>query len=124
MDSLQALCSQAETTLGLSLTIKPFKQSLIEELTKDTHPYLISVAGRDRTGITYHVSKLLEAYEANITDLNAHTIDGEDGPVYVMVTEVDLPKQVNPSQLEAALLEKGRELDLDIRFRSIEAVAL
>lgn len=89
-----------------------------------SRPYLVSVAGRDKTGITHEVAQVLAQFEANITDLNAHRIEGEEGPVYVMVIEFDLPASQSYSALQQALDTMAQEMELDIRVRSIEAVAL
>jgi glycine cleavage system transcriptional repressor len=89
-----------------------------------SHAYLVSVAGSDRTGITQKVSGILAAHQANITDLNAHRIEGETGPVYVMVVEFDLPLTQSAPNLEAELMQLGTEMSLDVRFRSIQAIQL
>lgn len=120
-----------EEQLGLTFTHKRLAQRFtpahLSTLTPNEKPhrsYLVSVAGADKTGITFEVSKVLAGFNANITDLNAHCIAGESGPVYILVVEFDCPKGVAHSELETALLALGTSLGLEVRLRSVDAIAL
>lgn len=92
--------------------------------TNDTRPFLVSVAGADHTGITHAVSQLLARYQANITDLNAHRIEGDEGPVYVMVVEFDLPNTQLDTALQQDLDQLAQAQHLDIRLRSVDVLPL
>lgn len=87
-------------------------------------PYMISIAGDDRTGITAYFTKVLAMHNASITDLNAKTIEGENGPAYVLMIECLLPKQVNRSQFEQDLAKQGEALNVEVTYHPLELVAL
>lgn len=87
-------------------------------------PYMISIAGNDRTGITAYFTKILAMHQGSITDLNARTIDGENGPAYVLMIECLLPKHLNRSQFEQDLAKQGEALNVEVTYHPIEAVAL
>ncbi len=86
--------------------------------------YLLSVGGYDRTGITYAFSKALAAFDINITDVHAHRINGEDGIVYMLAIEMDVPLNVDEAEMKADLETLGKELNLDVRLRSMDAIIL
>ena len=120
-----------EEKLGLVFTHKRLAQAVLpahlvaqNSAEKPHRSYLVSVAGRDKTGITFEVSKLLAGFEANITDLNAHSISGEEGMVYILVVEFDCPKTVPHETLDAELQALGARLLLEVRLRSVDAIAL
>ena len=99
------------------------------DLLKMTHPskarkYLLSVGGYDRTGITYAFSKTLASLQINITDVNAHRINGENGIVYMLAIEMDVPFSIDEAEMKATLEDLGKELDLDVRLRSMDAIIL
>ncbi len=86
--------------------------------------YLLSVGGYDRTGITYAFSKALAGFEINITDVHAHRINGEDGIVYMLAIEMDVPLNVDEAEMKANLEALGKDLNLDVRLRSMDAIIL
>jgi glycine cleavage system transcriptional repressor len=120
-----------EETLGLTFTHKRLAQPMVpaylvaQTVAEKPHrSYLVSVAGHDKTGITFEVSALLAGFNANITDLNAHSISGEGGTVYILVVEFDCPKVVSHETLDEALQALGTRLSLEVRLRSVDAIAL
>jgi glycine cleavage system transcriptional repressor len=120
-----------EERLGLTFTNKRLPQAVLpahlvahNPAEKPHRSYLVSVAGRDKTGITFEVSTVLAGFEANITDLNAHSIAGEGGMVYILVVEFDCPKSVPHQVLDAELQALGTRLSLEVRLRSVDAIAL
>lgn len=121
---LQREFATVEESHNLTVLIKPIP----DHLNLDTHlpqnPYMVSVAGKDREGITFHVSRKLAEMDINITDLNAQTIPGEDGPVYIMMVEVDLPNSIAVSSVREELQALAAEIDVEIQVRPLEAVAL
>jgi glycine cleavage system transcriptional repressor len=115
--------------LQCQVQVLPASVSAFESLEKNETKaggrlYLLSVAGNDRTGITHEVSQLLASFQANITDLNAHRINGEDGAVYILVLELECPAEVPHDTLETALNQLGQKLELEVRLRSIDPVSL
>jgi glycine cleavage system transcriptional repressor len=86
--------------------------------------YLLSVGGYDRTGITYAFSRALADLNINITDVNAHRLNGEAGIVYMLAIEMDAPATLDEQQLKKKLDTLGREMKLDVRLRSMDAMIL
>lgn len=111
--------------VGMTLVMKPLLPGLEEEsFQRPPLSYFISVAGRDRTGITHQVAQLLAEHQINITDLNAQIIEGEDSPVYVMMLEVDVPAGTQMRALEEALRGLSGRLAVEIQLRPLEVVSL
>lgn len=87
---------------------------------KGSETHLLSVMGRDRTGIVYHVSRLLARRGLNITDLNSRIVGEGRKAVYAMFLEVDLPKRFPLRKLESDLASLGRRLRVEIKLRPAE----
>ncbi|MBY0449900.1 MAG: hypothetical protein K2X01_04665 [Cyanobacteria bacterium] len=91
---------------------------------------MISVAGNDRTGITYRVSSLLAAAEWDITDLHAQQVNGQDGPVYIMMIETRrkicdaLQDESQFKTVRSQLSQLAKELSIDIQCKPIDPIAL
>ncbi len=90
----------------------------------NTTRYLISAAGRDRTGIVHQVSRFMAQKKLNITDLNSKLIGRGKTAVYAMLLEADVPRRMKVSQLETGLGKLGRKLKLEIRIRPVEHLNL
>lgn len=123
LSAFEAANKALEASLGFSIKCTPLNtERLAQRDARPSSPYMITVAGHDRTGLTHRMAKALADLEANITDLNAHQIQGEDGPVYLMVIEADVPSPMTLSALEAHLQPVSDELGLDLRVRAIDAL--
>jgi glycine cleavage system transcriptional repressor len=85
---------------------------------------MIAVSGQDKTGITYQVAKVLAEEQVNILDLNAHCIEGEDGPVYIMMIEAILPQTLEKVTLETTLNALAQTLGVEIRVNPLEVLTL
>jgi glycine cleavage system transcriptional repressor len=115
---------QLEDTHNMAVLIKPIPEHMAMEEQAPNHPFMLSVAGKDQTGITYHVSQKLAELEINITDLNAQIIQGDEGPLYIMMVEVDIPPSISANTVEKELKTLSQQLGLEIQLRPLEAVAL
>jgi glycine cleavage system transcriptional repressor len=121
---LQREFNTVEESHHMTILLKPIPDQLSLEAHQPQNPYMVSVAGNDRVGITYHVSRKLAELDINITDLNAQTISGEDGPLYIMMVEVDVPNSISVESVRQELQGLAAELGLEIQLRPLEAVAL
>jgi glycine cleavage system transcriptional repressor len=121
---IQREFSALEESHNMTVLIKPVPKSLGLESHMPNNPYMVSVAGSDRAGITFHVSRKLAEMDINITDLNAHIIQGENGPVYLMMVEVDIPNSIATTTVNNELQTLAKELGMEIQLRPLEAVAL
>ncbi len=108
----------------MTVIMKPLPPYIEPESHVPHNPYMISVSGQDRTGITYYVSTKLAEMDINITDLNAQVISGDNGPVYIMMVEVDVPEALTPEEVNRELQELARNVGVEIQLRSLESVAL
>jgi len=121
---LQREFSTLEESHNMTALIKPIPDSVSLDSHIPNNPYMVSVAGQDRAGITYHVSRKLAEMDVNITDLNAQTIQGDDGSVYIMMVEVDIPNTIAVETVRHELQILAKEIDMEIQLRPLEAVAL
>lgn len=105
---------------------KVLPQTLVrgEKHPAGTQTYIVSVMGKDRTGLVYETSRLLGRMDLNITDLNSKILGSGDKTVFAMVLEVDVPKKFNLSQLEVALKKLTKRLGVDIRLKPLERLSL
>lgn len=81
--------------------------------------YLLSVHGGDRPGIVSNLVAVVAGVGGNITDLTTRLA----GDLYVLVAEVDLPADVDPGALEAALKDSAASLGVDVTLRALESDA-
>jgi len=107
---------ELESKFGLLTNIKPLKDSPV---IGDDKPIgkivMISVAGDDKPGIVYNVSRFLASQKINICDLNSKVI-GEEGASngYIVLIEAQLPKTTTLAKFRASLKEMGRKKALDV----------
>lgn len=85
---------------------------------------MISVYGSDKPGIVFRVTKELGARGVNITDMNTKLVGSDERPVYVMMLETILPKDLSLEELTEAMKGLQKELQVDISVRSITPVEL
>lgn len=121
---LQQEFATLEESHNMTALIKPIPASVSPDSHIPHNPYMVSVAGLDRAGITLHVCRKLAEMDINITDLNAQTIQGENGPVYIMVVEVDIPNFISIDSVRKELQALAGEIDLEIQIRPLGTVAL
>jgi glycine cleavage system transcriptional repressor len=124
---LTAAIKQLEQSHHLSLLIRPLSaETDVETPHQETTvlPYMISVAGYDRTGITFHISQKLAELNINITDLSAQTIPGDKGLVYIMMVEVEIPKALDIQQVELSLQAVAQSIGMEVQVRPLDALAL
>lgn len=75
---------------------------------------VITVVGKDKIGIIYHVTSVLVEYDVNILDINQTIMDD----LFTMVMLVDTSKApVSFEQIQKKLDEKGQEIGLSIRIQ-------
>lgn len=90
-----------------------------------TQSYVISVMGKDTTGIVYETSKILARYRLNVTDLNSKILGGgKKKSIFAMMLEVDIPKCFRISRLTQALETLHSRSGLDIRMKPVERLPL
>jgi glycine cleavage system transcriptional repressor len=124
-EAVQEAFNQLEAQLGVTLFLRELApHAPIASYPPEAEPIMISVCGHDRTGITFQVAHLLSDFKVNITDLNAQTIAGEDGPVYIMMIEAAVLPETDRTSLETSLQTLSKELGVEISVRDLEPLTL
>ena len=75
---------------------------------------LVTVIGKDRTGIIYHVSKILAENNVNIEDISQTIMNN----FFTMIMLVDLSNMAIPfNALKESLEQCGEEIGMSIRIQ-------
>lgn len=123
--TLETKLSSLETAMGVHLFVLPVQaHKPTAEAVRYAEPHMFTVSGRDRTGITHRVSSVLARYSVNITDLHARTITGQDGPVYILMIEAQIPEKFDWVSLDAELDQLALDMDLEVRHHVIDSAML
>ena len=86
--------------------------------------YMLSVYGTDKPGIIHRIAQALADRRVSITDLNTKAIHHADGPLYVMLLEIQIPPGLDLDALRSDLDDLRKSLQVEITLQDIEAVAL
>ncbi len=79
--------------------------------------FLITTIGPDQKGLVARFSSIIASFNGNIVNLKAVFKGGTDPNANVMSYQVAITKDVDAPALFAALREKAKELELDIRIQ-------
>lgn len=101
-DDLERDLAAATEDLGLVVAVRPVGPGA--DSAAPTH--MLSVYGADRPGIVHAVATALAQRLVNVTDLTTRVLEGER-PVYAMVLEISLPRDLDPDDLAAELRSEG-----------------
>ncbi len=123
---LKGAYDRLQSRWGLHHFWKSFPGGLVrgEKHPRGTQTYLLSVIGKDRTGIVYHTSRVLAQHRLNITDLNSKITGARGRQIFTMILEVDLPVGFNVKRLEPSWQKLKKKLSVDVRFRPLERLSL
>ena len=89
-----------------------------------TQTHIVSVIGKDRTGIVYETSRILAKHNLNITDLNSKLLGEAGRTVFTMILEADIPKRFKLARLNPDWRRLRKKLGVDVRIRPLERVPL
>jgi glycine cleavage system transcriptional repressor len=109
---------------GLSVFLRPLSDQEMGSHQSRGMLYMISVYGNDQTGIVYRVAQLLADHQANITDVSTKRTVQDQSSLYMMMMEVECPKNLNLSELEKKLNELAKDLAVTITFHPIDTLTL
>lgn len=104
---LKISLNKLDLSFSLTEVDKPSKTK------KSFGEYIVSVYGADKAGIVYNVSKYLADNKINITDVQTK-ISGKKDKVYIMLLEVNIPKNIKEKNLRIQLNELAKELNVEI----------
>lgn len=86
--------------------------------------YIVSVIGKDRTGIVFETSRILAGAGLNITDLNSKILGKDKRAVFAMILEFDTPKGFNVKCLNPAWERLRKKLKVDISMKPLDRLSL
>lgn len=75
---------------------------------------ILTVVGKDHTGIVAKVSSLLAENQINILDISQTLMDKN----FVMMMSVKLPEDINFEKISKELTSLGKEMNLEINLRN------
>lgn len=116
----EGLCRKLEddtVALNLHFHVRALGSDEITWTTCECEPFVITTRGPDRKGLVANITALLAARNVNVTQLQAAFRGGIDPDRNIMIYEVDIPLDVDRQELRKALMDKGRELDLQISIQ-------
>jgi len=110
---------------GLTVSVTPVVDTDVSHEKGFTgKPHILSVYGADRPGIVFTVSRELAGRRVNITDLNTQLVGSKERPIYVMLLEIDIPKDLDMEEFQGVLEEIKKELSVNITLKPIEMMEL
>lgn len=121
-EALEAELAASPGCAGLSVDVRPAGEGAPVVVEGDT--YIVSVYGSDQPGIVHKISTVLADNSVNITDVNTRVIGENDEPVYAMLLEVTLPRNLDPSELDGALQAMASEVGVEASLHPADADVL
>ncbi len=119
---LKKAFAKARKNLELSVSLRRINKD--ETVTREPENlYSVSVYGLDRIGIVYFVSKAFAENGINILDLRTRLTKAKN-PMYVMIMDIDLPKDVSEERLNKILSEACQKIGVDYSIRKIDTYEL
>lgn len=97
----------------LQVVARPFRHVEAGAAGRPVERFVITAFGRDKPGIVAHFSGYLAGKDVNITDLYWKVTDGE----FVMISEVEIPKQADLNMLQTDLEEIGRQEGFTVKLQ-------
>ena len=125
LDQLQSEIQKFCRKEKLTAFWKPVKRKMArgEKHDRGAESYVISVLGKDRTGIVHQVSQILFQNGINITDLNSRILGESAEALYAMTLEADIKKDKLPV-IQKALSRLQSKLEIDIRINPVERIEM
>lgn len=118
-EALEAELAASHGCTGLSVDVRPAGEGA--PVVVDGDPYIVSVYGSDHPGIVHKISTVLADNSVNITDVNTRVIGENDEPVYAMLLEVTLPRNLDPTDLDGALQATAAEVGVEASLHPADA---
>lgn len=120
-ERLQRGCKRLEWDKGLTVFLSPLKGEVPLQGAHPEPDYEVRVVGLDRAGIVYRTSRLLASQRINIRDLHTHVEPAPTtgSPVFTMVLEVSVPREVDRKGLRRELEALADELQVEISLKKL-----
>lgn len=104
--------------IGLSFSINEIDDN--SKNIKTFGDYVISLYGADKPGIVYSISKYLASNKVNITDVQTSIIGLKD-KVYIMLLEIQLPKNLTIDNIKSQMKVLSKELNVYISVNQADS---
>ncbi len=119
-DSLQEKLKEVGRELGLRITVNEVDDQELDTSKWDqAQRCIVTVFGADKIGIVYKVSNIIAERGINIADVKTKVIKREEGNIYAMILEIDVPPTTDMDEFKEALQGTAKELEVDINLREI-----
>jgi glycine cleavage system transcriptional repressor len=115
-ENLLSCLEEKLAPMELSVLLKPM-QALGEWAAPESAPFVITTRGPDRLGLVVGITEVMVRFRVNITNLKAVFRGGEDPLRNIMIYEVDIPVETDQHAFREALLERAKELGLEISLQ-------
>ncbi|KQY64741.1 amino acid-binding protein [Nocardioides sp. Root140] len=115
VDTVEAALASLASGGDLTVSVRELPVERVADLAGTS--WVLSVHGGDRPGIVSSVVSRVAEVGGNITDLTTRLA----GDLYVLVAEVDLPKDVDSDALLVSLRETAAELGVGVSLHEVEA---
>lgn len=116
-ETLAVTLTEATKELNMHYYIRPLDATQTAWTEADCESFVITARGPDQKGLVAKVTRVLADHNVNVTQLQAVFRGGPEPDRNVMIYEVDIPADIDQSQLRTALREKGDELNLEISIQ-------
>ena len=119
-DSLQERLKEVGRELGLKITVNEVEDEELDTSKWDqAQRCILTVFGADKIGIVYKVSNIIAERGINIANVKTKVIKREEGNIYAMILEIDVPPTTDMDEFKGALQKTAKELEVDINLREI-----
>ena len=119
-DSLQEKLKEVGRELGLKITVNEVEDQELDTSKWDqAQRCILTVFGADKIGIVYKVSNIIAERGINIANVKTKVIKREEGNIYAMILEIDVPPTTDMDEFKEALQKTAKELEVDINLREI-----
>ncbi len=119
-EELKKAFENLEKEKQLNISVKEIPEETLKEKREIGSVYRLVVYGADKPGIVYSVAKLLADKNINIADLRTE----KSNDLYVLISQVELPKDIDEEVIKAELDRLKDEMNIDISLEKEEVVEM
>jgi glycine cleavage system transcriptional repressor len=116
-EALESALVEEVADMGLTVAVRPLVGAP-EPTRRDSSGWALSLYGADRPGIVHHVAKLLADHGANIVDLSTRVVGAVPEQAYVLLLELELPRDADVDRLRMELAELAADMGVDAHLHS------
>jgi glycine cleavage system transcriptional repressor len=115
-DRLNVGAKRLERDHGLTILVRQLEEGPRPAVpAPGTSLYRVEAAGEDRAGIVASICGVLASHRVNITELTSRSQPGPGGaPQYLLAIQAEVPADVEPATLRAAVEAEADRLVLDV----------